>query len=235
VIITPIFELVNETILLITNNDFTVLIFLFILITLSWIIHKILSPIFSKYYYYFLIPGIAVHELSHFFACLLTGAKVHKVQLFSKKGGFVEHSKSKIPILGSLIISFAPIIGGIVAIFIIYSLANFPSIANEVDLAELIATFHISLFTLHILSFYLIASILVSLVPSSQDIKNSFISLIILFFTFLLLEYFGINVFAFFNNQVLLNIFSFAIIIQMSVLAISLPFYLLILGLKKLK
>ena len=231
-IITPIFELVNETILLITNNDFTVLIFLFILITLSWIIHKILSPIFSKYYYYFLIPGIAVHELSHFFACLLTGAKVHKVQLFSKKGGFVEHSKSKIPILGSLIISFAPIIGGIVAIFIIYSLVyslvNFPSIANEVDLAKLIVI-------LHILSFYLIASILVSLAPSSQDIKNSFISLIILFFTFLLLEYFGINALALFNNQVLLNIFSFAIIIQMLVLAISLPFYLLILGLKKFK
>ncbi len=225
-------SLINEKFLLIIEHNFAFFILLFSIIILSFLLHKICSQIFGKYYYYFLIPGIVIHELSHLFACLLTGAKVHKVKLFSKEGGYVKHSKSKIPVLGDVIISFAPIVGAILSVFIIHFLLNFPIIRanfNIIELLNLIQTWQFWL------GFYLIASIFISLTPSAQDVKNSFASLFIILIIFLLLEHLGINVFNLLNHKILNNALSFGIIMQISILLLSLPFLFLQLVVKALR
>ncbi|MDD5039963.1 MAG: hypothetical protein PHY34_02325 [Patescibacteria group bacterium] len=58
-------------------------------------------------------PGVVLHELSHFIACLLTFTRVHRVQLFHPSGdtlGFVEHEQTRNP-LKLIIISIAPLFG----------------------------------------------------------------------------------------------------------------------------
>jgi hypothetical protein len=62
--------------------------------------------------------GVVVHELSHAFFCLLTDAKIIKISIFSKQP-HVTHSKSTVPFLGELLISLAPIIGGLFFLFLI--------------------------------------------------------------------------------------------------------------------
>jgi len=69
------------------------------------------GALLGRVYWIFLAPGVAVHELSHAVACLLTLAKVRKVRLFGTGGGSVEHAPSRIPVIGQVIISLAPIAG----------------------------------------------------------------------------------------------------------------------------
>ncbi|HRU04254.1 MAG TPA: hypothetical protein P5137_00605 [Candidatus Brocadiia bacterium] len=69
------------------------------------------GALLGRIYWVFIAPAVAVHELSHAVACLLTFAKVRKVRLFGAGGGSVEHAPSKIPVVGQTIISLAPIAG----------------------------------------------------------------------------------------------------------------------------
>ena len=62
-----------------------------------------------SFYYFIRAPGVIVHECSHIFGCLITGAKVKKVVFFSEKGGSVTYTASKIPYLGDVVISTAPL------------------------------------------------------------------------------------------------------------------------------
>jgi hypothetical protein len=79
------------------------------LLLLSFLIEFFLVRSFmGRYYRIFVAPGIIVHELSHAFACLITGAEIKRINLFEPSGGSVEHSNSKIPVLGQAIVSFAP-------------------------------------------------------------------------------------------------------------------------------
>ena len=74
---------------------------------------------FSKAIWFF-APGIALHEASHFLACVLTGAPVGRVVLFTPRGergrggrytlGFVEHGNPSLP-GGDILIALAPFIG----------------------------------------------------------------------------------------------------------------------------
>jgi hypothetical protein len=56
------------------------------------------------------IPGIALHELAHVAGCLVTGAKIRAIVLFSKDGGSVTYSGPKVPVLGTVVISTAPLV-----------------------------------------------------------------------------------------------------------------------------
>jgi hypothetical protein len=67
-----------------------------------------------------IFPGVLVHELSHYALCKLTGAPVARVKLFEKwtmpdgrevYGGYVMHGRSRLPLLGDLLIAFAPVFG----------------------------------------------------------------------------------------------------------------------------
>lgn len=80
-----------------------------------------------------LAPGVMIHELSHAFSCLIVGAKIKKIKLFSLKGntlGYVSHTKPKIPILGQFLISIAPLIGCSLFLYFLAVLTNFPTDFN---------------------------------------------------------------------------------------------------------
>jgi hypothetical protein len=62
--------------------------------------------------------GAIVHETSHAILCILTGAKIQEFTVFSDQPHVV-HGKSKLPFLGELLISLAPIAGGLLFLFLV--------------------------------------------------------------------------------------------------------------------
>ena len=61
-------------------------------------------------YYTVRMPGVVLHELAHVAGCLITGAEIRNIVLFSKDGGSVTYAEPKIPVLGTVIISTAPLL-----------------------------------------------------------------------------------------------------------------------------
>jgi len=168
------------------------------IIILSYIIDFYLShSFFGAKYRYFLAPGVIVHELSHAFACLFTGAKVTQLSMFDKDGGHVNHTKSKIPILGSVIISTAPLIVGIVIIYLMsrklglsdFDFWKFSSDPKSIISANIILIKNISHFSIkNWLLFYLTVSVAVTMIPSRKDFANASIPLLILTLAFMLIS-----------------------------------------------
>lgn len=83
----------------------------------------------NKSIYLSAIIGVPVHELSHYFMCLLFGHKVSKIALFEPDGhgtlGYVVHSynpNNVWQVFGNLFIGLAPLAGGAFAIFILTEL-----------------------------------------------------------------------------------------------------------------
>ena len=96
------------------------------LLLVSFLLERLWLRIFSGRKYQLLIfLGVLVHEISHALGCLITGAKVHEIGLFSARGSYVKHSQPKIKVIGNFIISFAPIVGGIAFIWFISEVLNF--------------------------------------------------------------------------------------------------------------
>jgi len=101
---------------------FYVVILFVVLEFFSYLYSKLFAQL--KFLRFSIILGIFLHEFSHYLACKLTFAKVRKFHI-SKKKGYVIHSKSKIPIVGGLIISFAPFFIGLISLFaVLYYLNN---------------------------------------------------------------------------------------------------------------
>lgn len=72
-------------------------------------------------------PGVAVHELSHALACVLTGAKVHSMVLFRPDGsGEVRHGPPRIKYIGDMIIALAPLAGGTACLLLLGWLLRAP-------------------------------------------------------------------------------------------------------------
>jgi hypothetical protein len=154
----------------------------------SFLIDFFLSrSIFGRGYRIFVAPGIIVHEFSHALMCLLTGAKISKISLFEKEGGKVEHSSPKIPILGQIVISLAPVVFGSGAIYLLSRRLGINGVdITSIDLTkEGVIRFFTSTFSK--LNFndmwtwlivYLVLSIAVTLTPSLQDLRNIAISIL---------------------------------------------------------
>lgn len=172
------------------NNLWTqLLVLVLIIVLLTFILDFILShTIFGNSYRVFVAPGVIIHELSHAFFCLITGAKIKSISLFDKAGGSVTHEPSKIMIVGPILIAFAPLFLGITAIFII---------SRWVGLDEQINIFSLSFsglrdFALRSFSainfanyqnwllIYFAFSIGITMTPSFQDFKNAFSPLLFL-------------------------------------------------------
>ncbi len=142
----------------------------------------------GKNYRLFVAPGVIIHEMSHFLACILTGAKVTKVVVFDTSGGSVEHEKPKIPILGQLLISMAPfIIGSAIIYFLSLHLGLKPVNLKEIDLSvggmlsyakSMISPINFGDWKNWII-FYIVLNVIVTMTPSKQDFKN--IALLLLF------------------------------------------------------
>ena len=142
-------------------------------------------------YLFIRLPGVVLHECAHLIGCLMTGARVHKLVLFSKNGGSVTYSRPLIPYIGDVVISTAPLfllplalscISWIFTTFLGCALPALPFIlefpAGLRELGTAIAgTFADNLLSQFngwfLLYLYLTISIVLSIAPSPQDMKNA--------------------------------------------------------------
>ena len=170
------------------------------LVVMSHLLDRMYSYSLPRWIYlFFAAPGIIVHEGSHWAACKITGARVTSVTLISRVGGEVVHGKPRGGALGQTLISMAPFLGIpllIALIGLLFDLLlgcdiswNYTASGNmgEVFLSTLGAAWdliHRNLWELRAFWFvfylYLATSFTLSLAPSGQDFKNSYIGLIMI-------------------------------------------------------
>ena len=153
------------------------------------ILIEILSTFYARYLLqfkilrYLIFPGIFFHELCHYLACKITLAKVDKFS-FGWREGEVVHSPSPIPFIGGLIISLAPLAGGIIALYYLFFWLSGWSI-GAADVVSNIATVSkifgsINFFSWQFALFvYLALNLLAVVSPSRQDYKNIILGLIL--------------------------------------------------------
>ncbi|MDD5141946.1 metalloprotease family protein [Methanoregula sp.] len=136
-------------------------------------------------------PGVIVHECCHVLGCILTGAQITKIVLLSRDGGSVTYTRPKIPVLGNLIISSAPlfciplVLAGLTMVFSEYLGCVFPPLPATIDSSGTLHTLVfavVSIFDANLVSafhpwfllyLYLTLSLVLSMAPSSQDLKNA--------------------------------------------------------------
>ena len=150
---------------------------------------------------YLIAPGVAVHELSHAAACVVTGAKIHSMVLFRADGsGEVKHGPPKLKYVGDVMISLAPLVGGTLCLVLLGVLLkapiNFYAVRAEnvhsnqlyflADLAVLVWHDLLLFFDLASLSdwrtwvfFYFAMCFTLTLAPSKQDLKNGAVGILV--------------------------------------------------------
>lgn len=176
----------------------TLLIWLGIITLLSAVLDFILKNIFHGYSYrIFVAPGVIIHELAHAVACLTTGAKVKEISFFDKKGGFVKHEKPKLPYIGPVIISSAPLIAGILLIFLIAKMILLQPVAvsfsaDPGNFKRVLSSLgNIKLASIrNFIAFYILLSVSVTMTPSMQDAKNAFVGSLFVLAVLLTINYF---------------------------------------------
>ncbi|MCX6721961.1 MAG: M50 family metallopeptidase [Candidatus Staskawiczbacteria bacterium] len=158
--------------------------------------------------------GAFIHECSHALLCLLTGAKIVEFSAFSKQP-HVSYYKSKLPILGSLLISLAPIIGGLFFLFIInkYYFQDYFVIPQLHVWQDIFAAPIKVLFSINLLSWknwimiFFFLNIGAMIGPSWQDLKNIWLIIIVLFFfNYPVFDYLGLLVIVLILTNILIQI-----------------------------
>lgn len=138
--------------------------------------------------------GALVHETSHAILCVFTGAKIKEFVVFSDQP-HVTHQKSKLPFLGELLISAAPIAGGLLFLFLVnrfllgdYFTMPAISFSSWRDWRNLLDALLALLAQINLLQWQSWVAIALSfnvgamLGPSVRDLANVWPMLIILFF-----------------------------------------------------
>lgn len=161
-------------------------------------------------YLFIRLPGVVLHECSHIIGCLITGARIKNIVLFSKDGGSVTYTRPLFPYIGDVIISTAPLfllplaLSFITWVFALYLGCVFPAfpamIASPDVLMELMksifSSFSDNLITRFngwfLLYLYLIVSLVLSVAPSSQDMKNAAAGVILMTLAGVLIVWSGI-------------------------------------------
>ena len=82
-----------------------------ILLLTSYLCRRVVSRLFGRHFEIAVFPGTIAHEVSHAVGCLITGARITRFAIFERDGGYVAHTEPKIPVIGQVLISLAPIIG----------------------------------------------------------------------------------------------------------------------------
>jgi len=149
-------------------------------------------------YYLVRAPGIILHECSHILGCLITGAKIQKVVFFSEEGGSVTYTRPLLPWLGDVIISSAPlfciplVLSGITWCFATYLGCIFPAFPDTIqsmDAIRQMGTVIVDLFASNLvyhqnwwflLYLYLTISLVLSVAPSPQDLRNAAIGIVLI-------------------------------------------------------
>jgi len=152
----------------------------------NWLNWQYLNFTLVRFLYYI---GTVVHELSHAILAILTGAKVTEFKVFSNQPHIL-HTKSKIPILGEILISIAPVIGGILFLFLInkYLLGNSFVIPHFYSLQSLYEVPLNIISQINFLSWkswvmiLLFMNVGAMISPSWKDLKNIWPAIIVLLF-----------------------------------------------------
>jgi len=149
-------------------------------------------------YYLLRLPGVVVHECSHVLGCILTGAPVKKVVLFSREGGSVTYTRPKIPVIGDVIISTAPLfcipllLFGLSWCFATYLGCVFPAYPDTLATTGALYTLGsavVALFSLNLVAalhpwfllwLYLTLSLVLSVAPSMQDLRNAILGIAVI-------------------------------------------------------
>ena len=152
----------------------------------NWLNWRFLNYKLNYLIYYL---GAFVHESSHAILCLLTGAKVSEYKVFVRQP-HVTYSNSKLPLIGNLLISIAPIFGGLTLLFFAnkyfftsqYIMPEFSSwkffwndflmLLKQINLAD----------WKNLITIFLFLNIGAMIGPSWQDLKNVWFLIIILVF-----------------------------------------------------
>lgn len=171
-----------------------------IVVAISYVLdHVWAATIPSRTLYYILrAPGVILHECAHMAGCVITGARIRHVVFFSREGGSVTYTRPLIPYLGDVIISTAPLF----VIPLVLSLVTWvfsdhlgcvfpvfpPTIASTDALLALGEEIVISFYTNLVAQFngwfilyvYLTTSLVLSIAPSRQDMKNAAVGIFLL-------------------------------------------------------
>ena len=152
----------------------------------NWLNWRYLNYSIVRLLYYL---GALVHEISHAIFAILTGAKILEFKVFSSQPQVI-HSKPKLPFLGQMLISLAPIIGGIFFLFVIdhFLLKDYFTLPQFTNIQSIPNTL-IKIFTqINLLSWknwlmiLLFLNVGAMISPSWQDLKNIWPAIIILLF-----------------------------------------------------
>lgn len=170
-----------------------------VVLALSYALNYLLSRMLKAGQYKIVIaPGVIIHELSHAAAAILTGAQIQKIKLFGSSGGHVVHTQSRIPIAGQAIISFAPLFGATLTLYILGKLLvpeliqlDFSKIGFDIiSLKNLLITTKNNLTQLKFthwqtwIFIYALLSLTASMAPSLTDLRNTLLGLVVLYFAF---------------------------------------------------
>lgn len=173
--------------------------FLFLVITgivvvaLSWALDRLWAAAMPvrAIYLFIRLPGVVLHESSHIIGCLLTGARIRSIVLFSREGGSVTYSGPRLPYIGDVIISTAPlfllplalsVVTGVFGSYLGCIFPPFPALLESADalsglVTAVFVTFSDNLLVRFngwfLLYLYLTVSIVLSVAPSMQDMKNA--------------------------------------------------------------
>ncbi|MCM2339308.1 MAG: hypothetical protein NDI62_02525 [Burkholderiales bacterium] len=152
----------------------------------NWINWRFLNYKINYFLFYF---GAFIHETSHAIFCILTGAKISEYKVFVRQPRVV-YSNPKIPIIGNLLISIAPMFGGLLFLFLVnkYFLANhfiMPDFTNWQlffeDFIKLIKQIDVTKWQ-HLILIFLFLNIGATIGSSLQDLKNVWVLILILLF-----------------------------------------------------
>ncbi len=133
--------------------------------------------------------GALIHESSHAMLCVLTGAKIEKFDAFSREPHVI-YRKSKIPIIGNILISTAPIVGGLLFLFLVnkFILGNYFVIPTAsgwagifTEVLDILKQLKLSEWQSWVMVFLsLNAGAMMG--PSAKDLKNIWPALVVLLF-----------------------------------------------------
>jgi len=171
-----------------------------IVIALSYVLDRIWAAAMPvrMIYLFIRLPGVVLHECAHIIGCLLTGARIQKVVLFSKNGGSVTHSQPVLPYIGNVIISTAPLfllplaLSFITGVFGAFLGCVFPAFPATLESPELLVDLGKAVFSTFsdnllirfngwfLLYLYLTVSLVLSIAPSTQDMKNAAAGIILM-------------------------------------------------------
>jgi len=217
-----------------------------IVIAISYMLDRLWAAVMPVrgIYLFICLPGVVLHECAHIVGCLVTGARMHKIVLFSKDGGSVTYARPKLPFIGDVIIGTAPLfllplaLAFVTWIFGVYLGCIFPAFPAALTSAGSLLDFTRAIFSTFsdnlvtrfngwfLLYLFLTTSLVLSTAPSTQDMKNAATGSILLVLAGILMIWSGIPLAITIIDELMRMIgygFTLGLVYGLVALAVSLP------------